>query len=228
MARYGRRPKSKEECQVLWNPPARCQEPPNQTVGLEDEVSDGICNQRIWVRYEISNRTADWGSSPPFFIQRSAKYSLVWDDETNQVLYSTSVGQCQQNKTICENWRIPQQLFCAEPVTAALLVWFGIFLLPTFLLNLTILITTFRTSFIVTVFRYPQLIFQGLFGTFLFGPLDHISLQWGCKKLKLSESLTLVNFVLTLGQLALGLFVLSQNYPWGFLFQTGKFMSGPI
>ena len=91
-----------------------------------------------------------------------------------------------------------------------------------------ILITTFRTSFIVTVFRYPQLIFQGLFGTFLFGPLDHISLQWGCKKLKLSESLTLVNFVLTLGQLALGLFVLSQKYHWGFLFQTGKFMSGPI
>ena len=221
-ARYGRKPKSKTECQEIWNTPSKCRKPPINTGDLENGFSYGSCNMRIWVRYEISNKTADWGSKPHFFIQRSSKYGIVWDQHTARVMYSTSVNMCQQDRTHCEDWQIPQQFFCTEPVTAGLMVWIAIFLLPTFLFNLAILITTLRSSFFAIILHYPQLLFQGLFGTFWFGPLDRISFQWGCKKMKLSGTLTFVNFLLTVLQLALGLFILSKNFSWGFIFKTGQ------
>eukprot|EP00092_Neocalanus_flemingeri_P077613 GFUD01096419.1.p1 GENE.GFUD01096419.1~~GFUD01096419.1.p1 ORF type:complete len:252 (-),score=13.28 GFUD01096419.1:60-761(-) len=181
----------------------------------------------IWVRYEISNKTAYWGSKTPFFVQRGSKYVVVWDQQSTRVLYSFSgdkMDMCQQDRTLCEDWQIPQQFFCTEPVTAGLFVWIGIFILPTLLFNLAILIGTLRNSFFGTIFHYPQLLFQGIFGTFMFGPLDRIHFQWNCKKLQLSGTLTFANFLLTVLQLTCGLFILSRNYLWGFIFEKSQYI----
>jgi hypothetical protein len=155
-------------------------------------------------------------------MQRGSKYELVWDQQTMQILNSFPIKKCKENRDLCQDWQIPHQLFCTEPVTAGLLVWIVIFILPTFFSNIIILIITFSTSFFIMILHYPQLLFQGLFGIFLFGPLGHIQFQWGCKKLQLSGHLTLANCVLSILQLSIGLFILSQNYSWRFLFQRGK------
>ena len=208
------------ECKELWKTPDEtCGNPqkrrPLSNFDVQDEVvSYQSCNMRIWVRYEISNDTADWGSKPPIFMQRSSKYGLVWDQQTQQVLYSFPIEKCKEDKDLCQDWKMPHQLFCTEPITAGLFVWIGIFILPTFLFNLVILITTFRRSIFTILLQFPPLLFQGHFGTFLFGPLDYIHFQWGCKKCRLSGYLTLANCFLTIIQMALGLLILSQNYSW--------------
>eukprot|EP00092_Neocalanus_flemingeri_P001426 GFUD01001522.1.p1 GENE.GFUD01001522.1~~GFUD01001522.1.p1 ORF type:complete len:729 (+),score=77.61 GFUD01001522.1:102-2288(+) len=226
-ARYGRKPRTKTQCQEIWKTPDKCRKPPTSFNELDDNFSYERCNMRIWVRYEISNKTASWGSKPPFFLQRGSKYVVVWDQETTRVLYSISVDNmdlCQQDRNQCEEWQIPQQFFCTEPVTAGLFVWIGIFILPTFLFNLVILIVTLQSNFFGTILHYPQLLFQGIFGLFLFGPLDRIHFQWGCKKLQLSGTLTFTNFLLTILQLTLGLYILSRNYAWGYIFQNSQYI----
>lgn len=227
-ARYGRSLKTPMECREFWKTPDEtCGElqKGSLSVPLEDvdnNVSYQSCNMHIWVRFEMSNKTTDWGSNAPIFMQRNAKYGLVWDQNTTQVLYSFPMEKCQHDRDLCEDWKIPHQFFCTEPVTAGLLVWIGIFILPTFLFNLVILITTFRTSIFLMILQFPPLLFQGLFGAFLFGPLDYIHFQWGCKKCQLSGHLTLANCFLSVIQMALGLFILSKNYSWDFLFNRGE------
>ena len=134
-----------------------------------------------------------------------------------------SFEKCQMEKKFCEDWDIEQHLYCIEPVTASLLFWFGIFVVPTILLNICIRIFAFGHGSLQIICQYPQLFFQGLYGNFLFGPTEFGLIGPRCNKLHISRSLSLLNALLTCIQFAVGVIVLSQNYHWNFIFRKGRF-----
>ena len=183
-------------------------------------------NMNHWVPYKLSSKKTYWDKNTtnvPFYVQTETNYSIVWDEQMHHVLYAppTALEKCQLERKYCENWQFEQHLFCTDPVTASLWVWFAVFLLPNFLVNILILFITFRYSFFKMVIQYPQLLFQGLFGNFLFGPVDFKNYGKQNQKLQISGALSVFNFVLTCIQLALGLFILSRNYYWRFIFVKG-------
>ena len=197
-----------------------CWNPPSPSPYLMQKKCD---NMRHHVRYELSSKETYWDNNTtnvPFYVQRETNYSIVWDEKMHRVLYAPSkaLERCQRERKYCENWQIEQHLYCTDPVTASLCAWIVIFLLPNFLLNILILFVTFRYSLFRMVIQYPQLLFQGLFGNFLFGPVD---LKEQNKKLQVSGASSILNFLLACVQLALGLFILSRNYYWRFIFVKG-------
>ena len=102
-------------------------------------------------------------------------------------------------------------------------MWLLIFILPTILLNLTtLMITLGKHGFFKTILFFPPLLLQGLFGIYLFGPVDGIRTG----KMSVSKSLTLTNFIISLLQQGASVFILSRNFAWRFLMESGMYCTG--
>ena len=73
------------------------------------------------------------------------------------------------------------------------------------------------------VFFFPPLLFQGIFGLFLYEPnYDDDDLKEEVK-LKVSVPFSITNGVLCLLQQGIAIFILSYNYDWKFAFKFGEF-----
>ena len=197
----------------------KCRKKPIQSTQYDD-----VCEKnQMFVRYDLVKMDAKWGANPPIYKQEVSNYIIVWDSEREKVMYSFPPEKCLNNRTLCEDWHIPQQFFCTEPVIGGLFMWLAIFVLPAFLLNLAIFITVLRRSFLKTILYYPPLLLQGIFGVYLYGPVDGIEgIRRKDKKMAISSSLTVVNFILCLLQEIVAIFILSRNFSWKFLFESGK------
>ena len=215
-ARYGRGIKTKMECNSLRRNSTsdKCWNPPPELSQYEDY--EKCSNMQNWVRYDINHfNRRNWNpNKTPFYTQRVANYSLIWDEEKKMVLYTLpeTFEKCKREKKYCEDWKMEQHLFCMEPVTASLWVWSGIFLLPNIILNVGLLITTFGRK-IFKIIRFPQLFFQGIFGTFLFGPESCFG-----GKFQVSGLWSGINFLLSSSQFCIGLLIMSRNFYWTFVF----------
>ena len=96
-------------------------------------------------------------------------------------------------------------------------MWLAIFVFPTILLNLTtLMINLGKQGFFKTIVYFPPLLFQGLFGVYLFGNLNSNKNSMG-----VSKSLTFINFMISLVQQGASIFILSRNFAWNFLLESG-------
>ena len=154
-------------------------------------------------------------------MQGDVKYIILWDEDQKKIKYGFPPNDCLTNRTSCKDWAINEEFYCTEQATAAVITWFVIFIIPTILFNLTTLVLGLKSKFFQTVLLFPPLLFQGIFGFFLYEPNHNDNLKDGIE-LKVSIPFSITNGILCLLQQGMAIFILSHNHGWKFLFQNGK------
>ena len=156
-----------------------------------------------------------------FMLKGDIKHIIVWDNDQKKIKYGYPPNDCLTNQSMCQDWEINEEFYCTEQATAGVITWLVIFIIPTILFNLTTLVLALRSKFFKVVLLYPPLLFQGIFGLFLFERNYDKNLTEEVK-LRVSVPFTITNGVLCLLQQGLAIFILSYNYDWKFLFKYGK------
>ena len=119
------------------------------------------CNMRNWVRYEMSNETADWGFKPQIFMQRNSKYVLVYNQQTMQVLNCFPIEKSKENRYLCKTGGSLISSFAQNPSQPVLDRLIRIFILEySYHFNLVIHIATFRMSIFAMLLHCLQLLFH--------------------------------------------------------------------
>ena len=156
-----------------------------------------------------------------FELKDGLKYIILWDN-AGQTKYGFPPNDCLTNQTRCKDWAINEDFYCTGQASAGVITWFGIFIVPTILLNLTTLVLSLKSKFFKMVFFFPPLLFQGIFGLFLYETIysDNPKKE---AKLKVSVPFSVANGLLCLLQEGVAIFILSFNYGWKFAFKFGEF-----
>ena len=157
-----------------------------------------------------------------FELKDGLKYIILWDN-AGQTKYGFPPNDCLTNQTRCIDWAINEDFYCTGQASAGVITWFVIFIVPTILFNLTTLVLSLKSKFFKMVFFFPPLLFQGIFGLFLYEPnYDDDDFKEEIKlKLKVSVPFSITNGVLCLLQQGIAIFILSYNYDWKFAFKFG-------
>jgi len=213
-----------KESDCVMKADSNCTKAPKQNPLVS---TDDVCdNNQLFVRYELNqNLTLNWDPIVPVFMQEVSNYSMVWDEEMDRVMYSFPPRDCLKDRALCKDWQIPQQFFCTEPIMAGVIMWLTVFILPTFILNLTIFLVVLRRSFVRTLLHFPPLLLQGIFGVFLFGPVNGIQgILRKEKVMVVSKMFTVINFGLCLLQQSVAIFILTKNFAWKNILADDNFL----
>ena len=227
----GRRVKTKDECKLQFsneemNPPKCNYRPFSPVFDDYDNSSKCVDDNPSFTKFVLTDLNTAWDNDAKvygFELQGDVKYIILWDEDQKKIKYGFPPNDCLTNRTSCKDWAINEEFYCTEQATAAVITWFAIFILPTILFNLTTLVLGLKGKFFKMVLLFPPLLFQGIFGFFLYEPNYNDNLKDGVE-LKVSVPFSITNGVLCLLQQGMAIFILSHNHGWKFLFNKGKFL----
>ena len=225
----GRRVKTKEECKLQFsneerNPPKCNYRHFSPMFDDYDNSSKCADDNPSFTKFVLTDLNTAWDNDAKvygFELQGDIKYIILWDGDQKKIKYGFPPNDCLTNRTSCKDWAINEEFYCTEQATAAVITWFAIFILPTILFNLTTLVLGLKGKFFKMVLLFPPLLFQGIFGFFLYEPNYNNYLNDGIE-LRVSVPFSITNGVLCLLQQGMAIFILSHNHGWKFLFKNGK------
>ena len=181
------------------------------------------------MKYVLTDLNTTWDKDAVVYgyeLKGDIKYIIVWDNDQKKIKHAFPPNDCLTNRSSCQDWEINEEFYCTEQATAAVITWLVIFIIPTIMFNLTTLVLGLKSKFFKMVLFFPPLLFQGIFGLFLYEPnQSHNDNLKEEVKLKVSVSFSIANGLLCLLQQGVAIFILSYNYDWKFVFKFGKFFN---
>ena len=133
-----------------------------------------------------------------------------------------TVGDCMESRDNCRKSIFSNSdFYCTDVTLMGAWLWILLMIVPTFTLNLLIMLYSLRRQFLNVVSMWPPFLFSGNFSPFLFGPVPGLTGVF-----TLSPWLTLLNIAIAMVQGTISMYIFNQLK--GMLILTLSITAGKI